>query len=91
MNLLDALFNWLQMQRVYEARPHDTAAKDTMEFFEQILREDHKLDLFMIESIDEMEIRVRYESGGNARSYGWDRELIEQLLNDINSNPKYNQ
>ncbi|MEB3100661.1 hypothetical protein [Ferviditalea candida] len=91
MKLSDALFNWLQMQRVCEARPHDNAAKDTLEFFGQILREDHNLDQFMIESMDDTEIRVRYEFGGNVKSQAWDRELCEQLLNDINSNPKYNQ
>ncbi|SFJ05522.1 hypothetical protein [Thermoflavimicrobium dichotomicum] len=41
MQLKDALFNWLQIQIVWDARPSDRSARDTVLFFEEILREDH--------------------------------------------------
>ena len=37
MKLTDALFNWLQIRIVGDARPRDRSARDTVQFFEQIL------------------------------------------------------
>lgn len=91
MTLQDALFNWLQIKIVSDARPKDQAAKETLEFFEQILQEDHQLAAFSIAQIDETMYFVRYEQDGNGKKQMFDREHAEQLLTDIQSNPKYNQ
>lgn len=32
MQLMDTLFNWLQIKVVWDARPADRSAKDTVEF-----------------------------------------------------------
>jgi hypothetical protein len=89
--LQDALFNWLQMALVSEARPEDLAAQETKDFFEQILKEDHSLTEIQIEHQDETMIHVRYEQGGLSKKQTFDCELAEKLLEDIRSNPKYNE
>lgn len=92
MNLQDALFNWLQISLVAEARPEDGAARDTRDFFEQILREDHAVTRFSyVENAVEDAYQVEYDQDGQTRTQRYDRELAEQLLTDINSNPKYNE
>lgn len=90
MTLQDALFNWLQISIVAEARPDDNAARETCGFFEQILREDHHVTHFGIALKDETRIHVRYETDGRTKTQMYDREHAEQLLHDIESNPKYN-
>ncbi|MCZ8511202.1 hypothetical protein O9H85_01855 [Paenibacillus filicis] len=90
MNLRDALFNWLQIRIVAEARPDDLAAAETRDFFEVILREDHRLKEFQATN-DETMYRIRYVLEGTPKLQMFDRESAEQLLSDINSNPKYNE
>ncbi len=91
MKLQDALFNWLQIKVVSDARPDDRAAKDTMDFFMEILTEDHKLTSIQLDQTDDEVLQVRFELEGKQHVQTFDRELAEQLLIDINSNPKYNE
>ncbi|MFD0588084.1 hypothetical protein ACFQZE_08725 [Paenibacillus sp. GCM10027627] len=90
MRLEDALFNWLQIKIVAEARPGDGAATDTLLFFEQVLREDHGLDSFELLKTDDTMIHVRYVKEARAKLQMYPRETGEQLLQDIINNPKYN-
>lgn len=90
MELRDALFYWLQMKVVCEARPQDQAAKDTLSFFDQILTEDHSLSEYSISLADETGYQVVAEVNGETKTYRYDRELTDQLLADIAANPKYN-
>ncbi|GAB7053759.1 MULTISPECIES: hypothetical protein [Paenibacillus] len=90
MKLQDALFNWLQISIVAEARPEDRAAAETKAFFEVILREDHHLTQFGYTADDHV-YRVQYETAEEQRTQQFDRESAEQLLEDIRSNPKYNE
>lgn len=39
----DALYNWLTIKTVAEARPHDAAAQETYLLFHNMLHEDHQL------------------------------------------------
>ncbi|UJF35111.1 hypothetical protein [Paenibacillus hexagrammi] len=90
MKLQDALFNWLQMHIVVEARPDDQAAKDTLDFFAVVLNEDHAVS--GMETLeDTLKITITYEQEGISKQQVFDREAAEKLLEDINSNPKYNQ
>lgn len=89
MKLQDALFNWLQMKIVAEARSEDHAAQDTCDFFETILKEDHQLEQLNITPMDE-QYEVTYFEGTATQTKRFDRELADQLLHDIESNPKYN-
>lgn len=90
MTLQDALFNWLQIRFVAEARPDDNAARETSDFFEQILREDHGVTQFEVAAVDETMIHVKYTADGKTKIQLFDREHAEQLLHDIEANPKYN-
>jgi len=90
MRFEDALFNWLQIQLVAEGRPEDGAAAETRDFFLQILTEDHHVAGIAIEKVDDSMIHIRYEKEGRSKIHMIPREAGEQLLNDINENPKYN-
>ncbi|MFS0839590.1 hypothetical protein [Paenibacillus sp. 1P03SA] len=91
MTLQDALFNWLQILIVAEARPLDEAARKTADFFEEILREDHGLSEFEKTEADEHRLRIDYVREGEKQSAFFDREQAQRLLADIDSNPKYNE
>ncbi len=91
MRLEDALFNWLQIKLVEQGRPDDNAARETAAFFEQILKEDHGLELFAIGNVDDTMYHVNYVKEGKKKTRMIDRESAEQLLVDINANPKYNE
>ncbi|MFS1513496.1 hypothetical protein VQL36_13790 [Chengkuizengella sp. SCS-71B] len=91
MNLQDAFFNWLQMKVVYKARPNDASALKTLEFFESILIEDHHLtNIDMCLSDDDLMYQVTYTQKDEVKTKKFDREIVDQLLEEINSNPKYN-
>jgi hypothetical protein len=91
LKLQDALFNWLQMKVISDARPHDQAAKDTLDFFSEILGEDHHLSCFQVNHVDATMYHVQYEAEGKSKTQMFDRETVDRLLEDINSNPKYNE
>ena len=91
MKLQDALFNWLQMHIVTEARPDDRAARETMDFFAVILREDHAVTSFDVFEKNDTSIQIAYEQEGISKKQVFDREAAEKLLEEINANPKYNQ
>jgi hypothetical protein len=89
LKLEDTLFNWLQIKIVAEARTDDLAAEETKAFFEEILREDHGCTDFQATS-DETMTHISYEVNGTRKRLMFAKEAAEQLLDDINSNPKYN-
>lgn len=84
MSLMDALFYWLQMKWVSEARPDDEAAKETLHFFAQILSEDHELASFDVSSVDAGKVHVQYTTrDGASRTVWFDRESVDQLNRDM--------
>jgi hypothetical protein len=91
MKLQDALFNWLQMKIVVDARPDDRAAIETRDFFEQILSEDHRMTRFEVIKSDGPFISIEYVVDDTVSEMKFPRETAEQLLHDINDNPKYNE
>lgn len=90
MKLQDALFNWLQIRLVADARPDDSAAKETESFFAEILRDDHHLTDVNISRTDDTMVYVQYVLEGKSKTQMFDKEHAQQLLHDINENPKYN-
>ncbi|WP_166243773.1 hypothetical protein [Paenibacillus turpanensis] len=90
MNFQDALFNWLQIRIVANARPSDHAALETARFFSEILQEDHGLDTFEISKVDDTMVYIKYMKDGASKLQMFDRESAEQLLRDIEAEPKYN-
>ncbi len=91
MKLLDALFNWLQIKVVADARPDDRAAQETKSFFEEILADDHHVEIVEVTS-DQTMYSVRYrENKDLIKTQMYDRETVEQLLEAIENEPKYGQ
>ncbi|QHW30402.1 hypothetical protein GZH47_05780 [Paenibacillus rhizovicinus] len=90
MRLEDALFNWLQIQLVAEERPEDRAAADTRDFFLEILTDDHGVTNLLVHKTDDTMIHLKYDKDGRTKLQMYPREAAEQLLTDINQNPKYN-
>jgi hypothetical protein len=91
MKLQDALFNWLQMKIVVDARPEDQAAIETRDFFGEILSEDHRMTRFEVINSEGPFISIEYVVDDQTNEMKFPRETVEQLLHDINSNPKYNE
>lgn len=90
MNFNDALLYWLQIKVVAEQRADDRAASETLKFFEVVLKEDHELQHVHVSSVDDDMYYIEYEKDGEVKSQRFPRELVDKLLEDINSNPKYN-
>jgi hypothetical protein len=90
LTLQDALFNWLQIHLVAEARVGDRAAADTRDFFVQVLQEDHRIGNIKISRVKGM-YHLDFEHEGAEKRQSYPKAMAEQLLIDINSNPKYNE
>lgn len=90
MRMENALFNWLQIYVVSKARPHDQAAKNTVDFFHSMLVDDHGLHDLEVQT-DDMMYTVRYTLKGETLAKKYPREVVEQLLADIEAEPRYNE
>jgi hypothetical protein len=82
----DALYNWLTIKVVSDARPFDTAAKDTTELFDEILANEHHVSNIEI-TTDDVMYYVSYQHGEEVKKTRFPRELIEITLNQINKEP----
>lgn len=89
MKLDDALFNWLQIRVVADARPDDDSAVETARFFHEMLTEDHQLTELTY-TVDETMYMLRYIVDGKRKTQMYDKEAVEQLLTAIQNEPKYN-
>jgi hypothetical protein len=82
----DTLYNWLTIKVVCDARPDDTAARDTLNLFEEMLTE---LNLTNIEvTTDVVMYYVSYQQGEEMKKTRFPRELIEVMLQQINQEPE---
>lgn len=90
MNLQDAIYNWLSIKQVSDARPEDEAAKDTYLFFAEILRDDHHVEKEEILK-DDVWYTVHVWVDGEKKKFQYPVELIDALLVSIKAEPKYNQ
>jgi hypothetical protein len=89
MQQRDALFNWLQIQIVWDARPNDASAKDTVQFFQTMLEEDHQITDLKLEKCDD-QYEIHYKQGSEEQKVTFPTEIAEKLLRDITEEPKYN-
>ena len=90
MNLQDAIYNWLSIKVVAEARPDDLAATDTFRFFDDILKEDHQIETIKV-MVNGPWYYVTFKSQGSEETKQYPIELVDALLESINTEPKYNQ
>ncbi|WP_026566323.1 hypothetical protein [Bacillus sp. UNC41MFS5] len=82
----DTLYNWLTIKVVCDARPDDTAARDTLHLFEEMLVD---LNLSNIEvTTDVVMYYVSYQQGDETKKIRFPRELIEVMLQQINQEPE---
>ncbi|MEH7076050.1 hypothetical protein [Neobacillus drentensis] len=82
----DTLYNWLTIKVVCDERPDDTAARDTLNLFEEMLTE---LNLSNIEvTTDAVMYYVSYQQGEETKKTRFPRELIEVMLQQINKEPE---
>jgi hypothetical protein len=57
----DTLYNWLTIKVVCDARPDDTAAKDTLMLFEEMIADLHLSNLVVTK--DDLMYYVSYQQG----------------------------
>ena len=85
-SLQDAIYNWLTIKIVSNARPDDTAARDTAELFEKILAEEHQVESHEMKR-DALMYYVTVTQEGNVKEYKFPRDLIEVMLDQIEQEP----
>jgi hypothetical protein len=90
MKLVDALSNWLSIKKVYEERPHDLAAKDTFEFFSEILKEDHQVEIQSITMQGPFYI-VLFTADGVEKSERFFADMVDALYEGIQNEPRFNE
>jgi hypothetical protein len=82
----DTLYNWLTIKVVCDARPDDTAARDTLNLYDEMLAD---LNLSNIEvTTDVVMYYVSYQQGEETKKTRFPRELIEVMLQQINQEPE---
>lgn len=85
--LKDTLYNWLTIKVVLNARPDDAAARETAEFFEEILLSQYEVTDLEISNDDKM-YHVSYKQTGEAKKDRFPIILADITLNQINENPE---
>ncbi|HHY73900.1 MAG TPA: hypothetical protein GX497_11940 [Bacillus bacterium] len=86
-SLQDAFFNWLSIKVVSDARPNDKAAKETLEHFDNVLKEEHMIETVLrLEETEEL-YYVHYILDGEEKSMRFPRELIDFMLDAIEREP----
>ncbi|MDR7072100.1 hypothetical protein [Fictibacillus barbaricus] len=90
MKLTDALSNWLSIKKVHEERPADLAAKDTFDFFSEILKEDHKVENLSVSLKGPFYI-VDFTADGVDQSERFFADMIDALYEGIANEPRFNE
>ncbi|MFD3448001.1 hypothetical protein ACFDTO_25760 [Microbacteriaceae bacterium 4G12] len=83
----DALYNWLTIKVVAEARPDDQAAQETYQLFDEMLKQDHQIGKVDIEKYEDMYL-VTYEKDAEKKSTRFPVELIDCYLEQMNREPE---
>lgn len=86
----DALFNWLQIQVVADARPDDQSAQETAAFFLQMLQEDHALGELAYRLEGGWYVLTAKQDGTEPLERKYPAEMVESLLVAIENEPKFN-
>ena len=82
----DALYNWLTIKVIYEARPSDEAAKETYELFDGILKDEHGVNNVQIEVMEDFYL-VIFTQNEKERSTRFPIEMIDCFIDQIKMNP----
>ncbi|WP_433749370.1 hypothetical protein [Falsibacillus pallidus] len=82
----DAFYNYLTIYYVWKSRQDDTAAKETLEFFNEMLTEDFGIPQWSIEEMEDF-IAVKFQQEGKDRLLRFPIELISCMLQQIEDDP----
>ncbi len=89
MSLQDALSNWLSIQLVVELRTDDEAAKETADWFVEILLEDYQVTKPRYQYDEESEMyQVFYFQDNDEKSKQYPSDYAEVILRQIKENPE---
>lgn len=85
-SIQDALYNWMTIKVVCDARPDDTAALDTLAFFEKLLVEKEVI----IQSLfkEEPFYFIEYLFKNEVKKQRFPIEVIDVMLNQIKAEPE---
>ncbi|MCA1029916.1 hypothetical protein LCL95_02570 [Bacillus timonensis] len=86
-SLQDALYNWLTIKVVAEARPDDQAAQETYELFTEILTEEHTIKEVNV-SKDDVMYYVSYEKDNETKKARFPIELIDVMHDQMEQEPE---
>ncbi|ABO66315.1 MULTISPECIES: hypothetical protein [Geobacillus] len=85
----EALYNWLTIHLVANARPHDAAARDTASFFLSILESDFGVTAVnAVKDEANGQYVVEYVRGGEKHSSYFPAELAEAIWRQIEAEPE---
>jgi hypothetical protein len=86
-SLQDALYNWLTIKVVADARPDDEAAQETEAFFAEILKNDFQVTHIEV-SKDEVMYLIKFQKDNEPKTVRFPVELIDVMLEQINREPE---
>ncbi|MHC0037313.1 hypothetical protein [Pseudoneobacillus sp. C159] len=86
-SLQDALYNWLTIKVVCDERPDDTAAIETKELFDTILKDEHDVSDIKV-TTDSVMYYIEYQHQNELKKGRYPRELIEIMITQINNEPE---
>lgn len=87
-SLQDALYNWLSIKVVCDARPEDKAATNTLQLFDKILKEEHQVDEIIGYESDESMYMIFYKRAREEKSMRFPVEMINSMLDAIEKEPE---
>jgi hypothetical protein len=82
----DAIYNWLTIKVVADARPDDHAAQETLAFFDLLLKEDHEVESLTFTKDDVMYL-VAYVTHGEEKVTRFPVEFIDVIYEQIEREP----
>ncbi|PLT34339.1 hypothetical protein [Bacillus sp. V5-8f] len=86
-SLQNTLYNWLTIKVVCDARPDDTAARDTRLLFEQLIRDEHQAMIIKVKQEDPF-YYVEYQVNQEKKEVRFPIELIDVMLEQIQAEPE---
>ncbi|OEH93901.1 hypothetical protein [Bacillus solimangrovi] len=86
-SLQDAIYNWLTIKVVMDARPEDESAQQTFQLFDEILKEDFQAENVRVEK-DEIMYLVSVMQEGEDKKLRFPVELIDIMINQIEEEPE---
>jgi hypothetical protein len=84
----DAIYNWLTIKIVADARKEDKSAQETEQFFFSLLKEEHDIENVKVNKKEPMYI-VTFTVAGEEKKQQYPIELIDIMLEQIKELPEY--